>query len=118
MKDAFYQPDKKNVEDKLVRYFRNVYEFYTYVEKNKVLGTIIIRKEKDKTIIEAIGVTDKSRNKGIGRTLINIVKQENRFLYAETDAEAIGFYRSIGFAVKEITRIYNNEKVKRYECIL
>lgn len=118
IKDAFYQSSRKNVEDKLIMYLRNGYAIYAYFKENDVLGAVVTRKENSKTIIEAIGVEKESRGKGIGRAIINKVKQDNTTVFAETDDDAIEFYKSMGFRVKGIQRIYNNKKVMRYECEL
>lgn len=39
-------------------------------------------------------------------------------VYAETDNDAVGFYRKNGFSITEFSEIYDGETVIRYKCEL
>ena len=59
-----------------------------------------------------------ARGQGIGSFMINQVIKEYclQFIYAETDQDAVGFYRKNGFIVTEHTETYHDETVIRYQC--
>ena len=39
-------------------------------------------------------------------------------VYAETDNDAVGFYRKNGFSIMEFSESYDRETVVRYKCEL
>ena len=61
-----------------------------------------------------------ARGKGIGSYMINQVVNNYDLLsvHAETDNDAVGFYRNVGFSIVEFSETYGNETVIRYKCEL
>jgi ribosomal protein S18 acetylase RimI-like enzyme len=76
-------------------------------------------KESDK-IAQLIGIatSPKYRKSGIGRALILYAMEslELTELYAETDDDAVGFYRSCNFKIEDLECKYEN--CRRYKCTL
>ena len=75
-------------------------------------------KTPDAEII-GIAVDPGCRHFGIGRKLIRKVTESSRFdsLYAQTDDDAVDFYRSCGFAVTAEVKQYPDGEVTRYHCL-
>lgn len=67
--------------------------------------------------IKHIAVTPNSRNQQLGSKMIHYVEQQLGLqrLIAETDNEAVGFYRSYGFAISSLGEKYPG--VERFSCI-
>lgn len=71
-------------------------------------------------VIIGIAVAPAWRRQGIGRRLLAWALEIERLsiLRAETDAEAVGFYRRPGFAVTRAVKQYPDGAAVRYECVL
>ncbi|MNO31530.1 hypothetical protein D3C76_215050 [compost metagenome] len=65
-----------------------------------------------------IAVQARLRGKGIGRAMIEEIRKckGNVLLQAETDLDAVGFYRNSGFVVTSLGEKYPG--VERFSCIL
>ncbi len=77
-------------------------ETYVYVEDKKIKGFISILNEE---FIGALFVRKEYRNRGIGRKLINFVKDKYNKLELkvyEKNIDAVLFYVSLGFVNKKI----------------
>ena len=91
--------------------------FLCYYDKG---GFMISFKEQKKIEIIGIAVDASARGKGIGSYMINQVINNYGLLsvYAETDNDAVGFYRKNNFSITEFSEIYDGETVIRYKCEL
>ncbi len=67
---------------------------------------------------EIVGIaTDSSvRGQGIGSYLIRQARKICPNLSAQTDSDAVGFYRKNGFQITELSEVYDGETVVRYQC--
>ena len=76
--------------------------------------------EDNKIEVFGIAVDTLHQHKGIGSFIINnlIEKFNLKYILAETDNDAVGFYRKNNFAITQFEKIYNNTKVIRYKCEL
>ncbi len=74
--------------------------------------------DRSRCIITHIAVHPEWRGVGIGRRLIAFVRDDLRFgqLEAETDDDAVGFYRSCGFEIEPLGEKYPG--VQRYKCVV
>lgn len=84
---------------------------------NRFLGIIVLDyMGDDELVILDIAVLKSIQKQGIGRTLIEYVKAtyQPKCITAETDDDAIDFYRKIGFTVKSLGEKY--PEIIRYEC--
>ena len=89
---------------------------YAYSERGEYKGNIVF-KIKDKTAeILDIAVKPEYQGKGIGSRLINYIfsKFQVNKITAETDDDAIGFYKKYGFTVAGTKDVFDN---KRYTLI-
>ncbi|MEU5850143.1 GNAT family N-acetyltransferase [Saccharopolyspora shandongensis] len=68
--------------------------------------------------LEAIGVAEPLRGRGLGRALLAGMLDDlgGVTVHAETDGEAVGFYRRLGFAIESLGEKYPG--VERFECTL
>lgn len=98
-----YQADRKS----------NVYAY----SENGVYKGIVVFKIKDQTAeILDIAIKPEYQGQGIGSRLIDYIFSQfsiNKII-AETDDDAIGFYKNYGFAVADINNKYDT---KRYICV-
>lgn len=81
-----------------------------------VVGVRIIT--PGRAVIEHIAVAREAQRTGIGRQMIEYLVQAHQFehLEAETDADAVEFYRRCGFAVQSLGEVHPG--VERFRCVL
>ena len=74
----------------------------------------------DKTVeIIGIAVDTKKRHSGIGTKLIDYVKDKSsKPIIAETDSDAVMFYKTYGFDIEEKIVSKSNISYSRYVCTL
>ncbi|QYA43361.1 GNAT family N-acetyltransferase [Macrococcoides bohemicum] len=87
---------------------------YVYVDENNFIGIITINVQDDKCVITSLAVDETYQGRGIGKKLINHIKDKYNYIVAETDDEAITFYRKQGFVIESLGEIYPG--VNRYLC--
>ena len=90
-------------------------------EQDKILGVMVVSFIEQKKIeIIGIAVDVSARGKGVGSYMINQVVNNYGLLSvcAETDNDAVGFYRNNGFSIVEFSETYGAETVVRYKCEL
>ncbi len=92
---------------------------YGYFSNEKIIG-VISTQETDKTVeIIGIAVHTKERHSGIGTKLIDYVKDKSsKPIIAETDSDAVVFYKKYGFNIKEIIVSKSNVSYSRHVCTL
>ena len=92
---------------------------YGYFSNEKIIG-VISTQETDKTVeIIGIAVDTKKRQSGIGTKLIDYVKDKSsKPIIAETDSDAVMFYKKYGFDIEEKIVSKSNISYSRYVCTL
>lgn len=92
---------------------------YGYFSNEKIIG-VISTQETDKTVeIIGIAVDTKKRHSGIGTKLVDYVKDKSsKPIIAETDSDAVMFYKKYGFNIKEIIVSKCATSYSRYVCTL
>ncbi|MBE6539166.1 MAG: GNAT family N-acetyltransferase [Ruminococcaceae bacterium] len=92
---------------------------YGYFSNEKIIG-VISTQETDKTVeIIGISVDTKERHSGVGTKLIDYVKDKSsKPIIAETDSDAVVFYKKYGFNIKEVIVSKSNTCYSRYVCTL
>ncbi|MBR6693920.1 MAG: GNAT family N-acetyltransferase [Clostridia bacterium] len=92
---------------------------YGYFSNEKIIG-VISTQETDKTVeIIGIAVDTKERLSGVGTNLIDYVKDKTQKpIIAETDRDAIMFYKKCGFHIEEKIVSKSNTSYSRYVCTL
>ncbi|WP_244946842.1 GNAT family N-acetyltransferase [Planococcus soli] len=103
------------------------YEKYITSENRKLYGILVENNfigiigfeftNLDVCEIRHIAVSPKFRGKRIGSDMINFVRESHSFmeLSAETDKDAVGFYRNYGFAITRLGEKYVG--VERFWCV-
>jgi ribosomal protein S18 acetylase RimI-like enzyme len=92
---------------------------YGYFLNDKIIG-VISTQETDKTVeIIGIAVDTKERHSGIGTKLIDYLKDKSQKpITAETDIDAVIFYKKCGFDIEEKIVSKSNISYNRYLCTL
>ncbi len=88
-------------------------------ENGRLAGIIgIMRHSKKAAEIRHLAVQEQWRGKGIGRKMVEELRRTAEYdtITAETDHDAVGFYRNSGFAVKSLGEKYPG--VERFICSL
>ena len=99
----------------------NSVKIFACFEQDKILGVMVVYFIEQKKIeIIGIAVDVSVRGKGVGSYMINQVLNGYDLIsvYAETDHDAVGFYRNNGFRIVEFSETYDDETVVRYKCEL
>jgi len=90
--------------------------FYAWIEKGKTLGICGFAIYTDKARIRIISVAEDARGRGVGGAMVEALQKiYGKDIEADTNDDAVGFYRKRGF----VTHEYIHEtRGKRYTCIL
>ena len=119
-KHCMYMPTEEKFSRKADQFLNDdTTKFFACFNQNVIEGVIVASFiEQQKIEIVGIAVVQSARGQGIGSFMINQVIKEYclQFIYAETDQDAVGFYRKNGFIVTEYTETYHDETVIRYQC--
>ncbi|MFD6511145.1 GNAT family N-acetyltransferase [Bacillus sp. NPDC060175] len=88
-------------------------KLYSFELEGEIVGCMGIEINSVKECeIKHIAVSSFQRGKGIGSTMINYVSNKYSLIYAETDNDAVDFYRKYGFEIKRVLvqRLYLFER--------
>ncbi|MCJ7841396.1 GNAT family N-acetyltransferase [Lederbergia sp. NSJ-179] len=111
---------KKNVEREYELYIQSPFrELYGYELEDEMIGCIGIELSAPKCCeIKHIAVLLKYRGEGIGSTMISFIKGKHSLslISAETDKDAVHFYKKYGFKISSLGEKYPG--VERFQCIL
>lgn len=104
----------------------NEYELYRATDSLQLMGVVRSRaligfvgldEQQEHTLIKHIAIKSEYRGLGYGRQLMVECALRYRMpLIAETDQEAVDFYRRVGFQIESLGEKYPG--VERYQCIL
>ena len=121
-KHCMFMPTEEKFNNKVDLFLNDIFvKIFACFEQDKIVGIMIVSfKEQKKIEIIGIAVDISARDKGIGSYMINQVINNYDLLsvYAETDNDAVGFYRNNDFGIVEFSETYGNETVVRYKCEL
>ena len=121
-KYCMFMPTEEKFNIKVEQYLKdNSVKIFACFEQDKILGVMVVSFiEQKKTEIIGIAVDASVRRKGVASYMINQVVNNYGLLsiYAETDSDAVGFYRNNDFKIVESSETYGNETVVRYKCEL
>lgn len=96
-------------------------QIYVAYDGEKPNGVLVVSSgDRAKLLILGIAVDSRCRGNGIGSQLIFFIKNFNPevTVYAQTDEDAVVFYKKCGFQTTKIEKQYGNEVCIRYDCIL
>ena len=116
LKPSVYDSTPERLKRRAEKYSADKNTFAYACKKDGIyVGIVVFRMENNTAEILDIAVNLKYRKKGIGKSLIDFIL--NQFpvdtITAETDDEAVGFYKRCGFDVIGFGMKCNN---KRYIC--
>ena len=121
-KHCMYMPTEEKFNKKIDSFLNDdSVKIFACLYQKEIKGIIVvIFLEQHKIEIAGIAVDSKARSKGIGSYMINCLVDEYELIsvLAETDNDAVGFYRKNGFNITEFSQIYDSEHVIRYKCEL
>lgn len=112
-----------DAEEELNRILNQVYSkpnrtLYVVTDDTSVTGLVGIKRLGCAAEILHIAVHEQMRRQGIGRRMIDKLRILEKFteLVAETDHDAVEFYRSYGFSIHSLGEKYPG--VERFRCTL
>ncbi len=111
-------PDDKSIEQAVQAYESNdAWQLYGYEDGELLVGMIGYEKSGDDLIVHHISVIPENRGLGYGRGMIleAMTKEKPKRVIAETDEEAVDFYRNIGFIVQSLGERYPG--TERFRCV-
>lgn len=119
---CMYMPSKEKFGKMIDSFLAdNSIKIFACKKCNVIKGIIVISYiEQFKVEINGIAVDIDARGQGIGSYMINKLMNDYNILsiYAETDDDAIEFYRKNNFAITKFVKTYDGEDVVRYKCEL
>ena len=121
-KDCMYMPTPDKFERKMRAYLADeAARIYACLSGDIVVGMAVCVCAQN-SVLEIVGIAvERTRRcKGVGLYTISNIKNKytDCTLYAETDDDAVGFYRKCGFTVSEYMQQYDGQSVRRYKCTL
>ena len=83
-------------------------------------GILVLKEDGYEAEIQGIAVKESLRKKGIGKDMVyQVIEAETlKKITAQTDDDAIGFYRSSGFEAERVVIEYPDGSAVRYNCVL
>ncbi len=119
--DCMYKPNLEKYREMMKKYIESPAVMILVNQTDGDVSAIMVSEfTDDGTKILGIAVAEKYRGCGIGRKMTKELRRMSaaRPLLAETDCDAVGFYRSCGFRVEMIRKQYQDGIVERYLCSL
>lgn len=110
-------------KEKLERLIHEVpweYLAHGVTDDGRVVAFVAFDPDSDPVVNRYIAVEEDSQHRGLGGALVSAVTQRpnGRAVYAETDDDAVEFYRRSGFQVVAKPRDPRWPERKRYACTL
>ncbi len=114
-----YKPTLDKTKALAIKYINDCNTFcYGYGNIDNIIGIIVLEKQDLYYEILSIAVDKSHQQQGIGSKLIHnaIIKRNIKRLIAETDDDAVEFYKKNNFNIINLGVKYNN--TVRYKCEL
>ncbi|MCL2226338.1 MAG: GNAT family N-acetyltransferase [Oscillospiraceae bacterium] len=115
---AAFEGSEEGVAKEAAKYISSdALHFFGWVDDDKILGICGFEVHEDKVEIHLISVAKEHHHKGIGVAMITALESKYHLpIEAETDDDAVGFYRRCGFE----TKAFKHAKwgVPRHTCVL
>jgi ribosomal protein S18 acetylase RimI-like enzyme len=121
-RDCMYLPTKEKYQQKMQAYLQDAaIKIYGCFCETALKGLLVLRSFPQKQAeLVGIAVEESSRRQGIGTLMLRQVMESCclQAVFAETDDDAVEFYRKCGFAVENHIETYDGKPVARYTCRL
>ncbi|MCM3130307.1 GNAT family N-acetyltransferase [Paenibacillus provencensis] len=111
-------PEESHIQAALAMYKNNdSTELLGFEDEGQLVALIGIEQDGNKVMIKHLAVLPENREKGYGRGIISemISSVQPETVIAETDEEAVDFYRNVGFVVYSLGEKYPG--VERFRCV-
>ncbi|MGN7355934.1 GNAT family N-acetyltransferase [Paenibacillus sp. SAF-054] len=111
-------PDDQSVEKTIQAYESNeAWKLVGYEDGELLVGLTGYEKSGNEIILQHIAVIPENRGLGYGRGMILEIMTDEKpeRVVAETDEEAVDFYRSLGFVVHSLGEQYPG--IERFRCV-
>ena len=111
----------KEAMDKKAAEFRRREDLHLYgwIENDEILGVCGVVLHSNSVEVYNIAVEPGIRKRGIGSAMISALQQKYKMtIKAETDDDAVDFYRKCGFEAEGFVKTYNGTEFQRYSCVL
>ena len=110
-------------DDELARIMRDELPTLTLlgvIADERVVAFVAFNATTDPAVIEYIAVGEEAQGRGLGSALVTAVREaaDGAAVYAQTDDDAVEFYRSIGFAITDGDPDPRWPDRPRYDCVL
>jgi N-acetylglutamate synthase-like GNAT family acetyltransferase len=118
---CIYQPTYEKYKEQMERFISNPsVKIFVCESKSIKEGMFILEQSGAVPEIIAIAVSNKRRHHGIGRKMIFQVMKSQQLdrIQAQTDDDAIGFYRKCGFTEERVLKEFPDGVSVRYLCEL
>lgn len=117
---CMYQPTEEKFRAKVCAYLRNdaVYVFGCTAAE-EVVGMVVVRVAEGKAMeVLGIAAAETARGQGVGTFMLRQAAEHcgAESVFAETDDDAVGFYRKCGFVITKLEKDYDGTTVTRYLC--
>ncbi|MCL2404469.1 MAG: GNAT family N-acetyltransferase [Defluviitaleaceae bacterium] len=116
-----YKPTWKKFVSKAAEYMNNeTTSIFGYYANEDIAGMIVVQKSGELPKVRGIAVDPQYRQQGIGKQFIQYAcsSLDITTLMAETDDDAVMFYRNCGFETEEFMIMGDSGEHKRYKCTL
>ena len=117
---CMYQPTYEDCKALMEKYLSDpsVKIFVCDMDGEKA-GILVLKEDGSEAEILGIAGRKDLREKGVGKEMIYQVMETEHLkrITAQTDDDAIGFYRKSGFEAERVVIEYPNGSVVRYNCI-
>lgn len=121
-KHCMYMPTFEKYNQQIASYLQDEsIKIFACCDNDIIKGIIVILFfEYNQAEILGIAVDTSERGRGIGSYMINTIKDTYalKVINAETDDDAVGFYKKFGFETTRIVKEYDEQKYIRYKCRL
>ena len=118
---CMYKPTYERYRNIMKQFVSKPYiKIFVCEVNNREEGLLVLDKSNSDSEIIGIAVSEKCRHNGYGKYMIQQVMnlEQLEVLSAQTDDDAVGFYRRCGFTVETEIKKYSNGVMNRYNCEL
>ena len=119
-KHCMFMPSEEKINKKTDQFLKdNSVKIFACFNQNEMVGVIVFSFVGQRKIqIIGISVHPSFRNNDIGSYMIDKVINDYSLLsvYAETDNDAVGFYKKYGFNITKVFETHYGKTIVRYKC--
>lgn len=116
--EAVWNPDESRYQALKAQYLASHHQLWAFSHDSVIVGVAGVARDHDTAAITHIAVARPCQRQGYGRQIFEALRdtQPNvRQWIAETDDDAVEFYRRLGFEILAAPRQYVH--TRRYQCV-